>query len=142
MTIAVPPVLPSAAGAGVSAAVLLAPERTLSAAGVQARRVIWVSPNLTANEAINATCPSCGMVFIGVPPEQRLCGDCLRQLELVGYEPAPGAPYDDLPPCPDCGGQMVEVVPIVQPPASESGNEQNDGTQPCARAIRCTIDDG
>ncbi len=65
------------------------------------------------------TCPSCGARFTGIPPEHRLCCDCLGQLESLGYEPAPGAPYGDLPPCPDCGAQMVEVVPIVQPPGPE-----------------------
>jgi hypothetical protein len=50
-------------------------------------------------------------MFTSTPPDYRLCRDCLGQLESLGYEPAPGAPYGDLPPCPDCGGQMVEVVP-------------------------------
>jgi hypothetical protein len=58
-------------------------------------------------------CPSCGARLAGTPPEYRLCSDCLDQLESLGYEPAPGAPYGDLPPCPDCGGQMVEVVQII-----------------------------
>jgi hypothetical protein len=66
------------------------------------------------------TCPSCEEVFTGAPPGHRLCNDCLGQLELIGFEPAPGAPYSDLPPCPDCGGDMVEVVPITQAPLSES----------------------
>lgn len=72
-------------------------------------------------EAISESwsCPSCGARFTSTPPGHRLCGDCLGQLESLGYEPAPGAPYGDLPPCPDCGGQMVEMVEavqIVQPP--------------------------
>ena len=62
------------------------------------------------------SCPSCGTRFISTPPEHRLCRDCLSQLESLGYEPAPGALYDDLPPCPDCGGQLVEVMPTAQPP--------------------------
>jgi hypothetical protein len=62
------------------------------------------------------SCPSCGARFTSTPPEHQLCGDCLGQLESLGYEPAPGAPYGDLPPCPDYGAQMVEVVPTVQPP--------------------------
>ena len=61
------------------------------------------------------TCPSCGARFTGARPDHALCRDCLDQLESLGYEPAPGAPYADLPPCPDCGGQMVEVMPMAQP---------------------------
>jgi hypothetical protein len=62
-------------------------------------------------------CPSCGAEFTSTPPAHRLCDGCLGQLESLGYEPAPGAPYGDLPPCPDCDGQMVEVVPIIEPPS-------------------------
>ena len=45
-------------------------------------------------DAVNAideswSCPSCGMRFASTPPEHRLCCDCLGQLELLGYEPAP-----------------------------------------------------
>jgi len=58
------------------------------------------------------TCPSCGNVFSGTAPEHRLCDDCLGQLELDGYEPVPGAAYGDLPPCLECGGQLVEVWPM------------------------------
>lgn len=72
------------------------------------------------------TCPSCGARFTGAPPEHRLCADCLSQLESAGYEPAPGAPYDDLPPCPDCGGQMVEVVSIVQPSGPEPDGRRRE----------------
>jgi hypothetical protein len=75
-------------------------------------------------DAVNAideswSCPSCGIRFASTPPEHRLCCDCLGQLELLGYEPAPGAPYGDLPPCLVCGGPMVEVVPMLQPPGPE-----------------------
>jgi hypothetical protein len=63
------------------------------------------------------SCPSCGASFTSTPPDHRLCDACLGLLESFGLEPAPGAPYGDLPPCPDCGGQMVEIVPIVEPPA-------------------------
>jgi len=62
------------------------------------------------------SCPSCGTQFTSTPPVHRLCDDCLGQLESLGCEPAPGAWYGDLPPCPDCDGQMVEVVPVIQPP--------------------------
>lgn len=74
-----------------------------------------------AMNAINESwsCPSCGVRFASTPPEHRLCRDCLGQLESLGYEPAPGAPYDDLPPCLDCGGPMVEVVPMPQSPDPE-----------------------
>jgi len=65
------------------------------------------------------SCPSCGAVSTTTPPDYRLCRDCLGQLESLGFEPAPGAPYGDLPPCADCGGQLVEVVPI-RLPACES----------------------
>lgn len=64
-------------------------------------------------------CPSCGTEFTGTPPDYRLCPDCLELLQSFGYEPAPGAPYGDLPPCPDCGGQLVEVVQTIRPPGSE-----------------------
>lgn len=67
------------------------------------------------------SCPSCGERFTGTPPEHRWCRDCLGLLASLGYEPAPGAPYGDLPPCQDCDGQMVEVVPIVEPPRPERG---------------------
>jgi hypothetical protein len=67
------------------------------------------------------TCPSCGKASTGAPPRHHLCAECLGQLELVGFQPAPGAPYSDLPPCLRCGGQMVEVVPIAEPPASGCG---------------------
>jgi len=65
-------------------------------------------------KSMNATwtCPSCREEFAGTPPEHRLCGDCLGHLESAGYQPAPGAPYGDLPPCPDCGGEMAEVVRV------------------------------
>jgi hypothetical protein len=71
--------------------------------------------------AINESwsCPSCGVRFVSTPPNHRLCRDCLARLESLGYEPAPGAPYGDLPPCLDCGGPMVEVVPMLQPPDPE-----------------------
>jgi hypothetical protein len=64
-------------------------------------------------------CPSCGAGFTGHPPWHRLCRACLGLLESLGYEPDPGARHGDLPPCPDCDGQMVEVVPIVRPPDPE-----------------------
>ena len=62
-------------------------------------------------------CPSCGAEFTSIPPGHRLCDGRLGQLEPLGCEPAPGAPYGDLPPCPDCDGQMVEVWPMIQPPS-------------------------
>jgi len=62
-------------------------------------------------------CPSCGAEFTSIPSGHRMCHDCLGQLESLGCEPTPGAPYGDLAPCPDRDGQMVEVVPIVQPPS-------------------------
>ena len=71
-------------------------------------------------------CPRCGAEFTSAPPEHRLCPRCLGLLESLGYEPAPGAPYIDLPPCSDCGGQMVEVVPIAQPPDPERGEGRRE----------------
>jgi len=71
-------------------------------------------------------CPSCGERFTNTPPDHRLCDDCLDQLESLGYAPAPGAPYGDLPPCPDCGGQMVEVMPVPQLPVLERGREHRE----------------
>jgi hypothetical protein len=67
-------------------------------------------------KAINATwtCPRCREVFTDTPPDHRLCGDCLGHLKSLGYEPVPGAPYGDLPPCPDCDGQMVEVWRVAE----------------------------
>lgn len=72
-------------------------------------------------------CPSCGERFTSTPPDHRLCDECLDQLESLGYAPAPGAPYGDLPPCSDCGGQMVEVMPFPQSPArSAAGSIESD----------------
>ena len=73
------------------------------------------------------SCPSCGAKFASTPPEHRLCHDCLGQLESLGYQPAPWAPLGDLPPCPDCGGEMAEVVPILLPhePESNAGAESD-----------------
>jgi len=69
-------------------------------------------PPGTSSGPTNATwtCPRCRQVISGLAPDHRLCDDCLSDLALAGYEPAPGAPYGDLPPCPHCGGEMVEVV--------------------------------
>jgi hypothetical protein len=74
-----------------------------------------------AVSAINKSwsCPSCGVNIAGTPPDHRLCPACLADLQSLGYEPAPGAPYGDLPPCEECGGPMVEVVPVLQPPDPE-----------------------
>jgi hypothetical protein len=71
--------------------------------------------------AINESwsCPGCGVRFASTAPEHRLCRDCVGQLESLGYEPAPGAPYGYLPPCLDGGGPMVEVVAMLEPPDPE-----------------------
>jgi Zn-finger nucleic acid-binding protein len=68
------------------------------------------------------TCQRCGGTFLSAPPEHRICGRCLADLEAVVRANLPESvtcPSCGGPAYPDCGQAMTVLVPVPVPaPAS------------------------
>ena len=67
---------------------------------------------------ISWRCQRCGGTFICDPPEHRLCGQCLDELETltrIALAETLPCPSCGGPVCRDCGDALIVVIPAFPP---------------------------